>query len=478
MSCRHSVCLVTISVEHGEAQTKSQTEMALLKIDELADSAARGVPLVLTSQLYTPQPGQLPIHQDALGRLNASIAFKSSDHDSLDTARLLFTKLVAEASTGSTPSPNEEISAAPFLPAIMGTLPSLVVFTHTAPFPASPSHPAAPAILSIFKAAQKGYADMRGIWSRKCLETQGKRFIDRADTSLLSVADEEYKCIKDLSPLSTPNVVVSPSNALLNPILFLFSTTLTSLIALIKRSLKYSTPPLRSPRTRRCLHCSRAGTPFTTPDSRNFNANERKTGRARCGRSSPEFLADIEMALLVKNVSGTESSVGVVECCQVHGPPAGEDGRRVTVGKNSKLNDGDEQLILEYFIYDVTMAISSLTASSRTGRCTCETTSSSPRPGHTLATKFDTTSFTTSSPIAIRASTSPSSSPEAAAAAQRVLHALREEVVEQRLVVLLSSAVLETSSLYRASEIYQAIEPAAPLVDLVPLSSILGVSWQ
>ncbi|KAJ7302657.1 hypothetical protein DFH08DRAFT_945555 [Mycena albidolilacea] len=507
MSCYHQ------RRTRGSSDQIPDIEKALLKIDE---------------------PGQLPIHQDALVRLNASIAFKSSDHDSLDTARLvetgakrltqLFTKLVAEASTGSTPSPNEEISAAPFLPAIMGTLPSLVVFTHTAPFPASPSHPAAPAILSIFKAAQKGYADMRGIWSRKCLETQGKRSIDRADTvdsivagkdfgrwleSLLSVADEEDKCIKDLGPLSTSNVVASPYNALLNPILFLFSTTLTSLIALIKRLLqKYSTPPLRSPRTRRCLHCSRAGTPFA-PDSRNFNANERKTGWARCGRSSPEFPADIEMVLLAKNVPGTETSVGVVERCQVHGAAAAalqlgdgnwKMGEGVTVGTDSKLCDGDdddEQFILEHFIYDVvTTAIISLTSNSRTQR----------RPAH--GSTLRTASFTTFSPIAPAPRLRPPALvcpcvrlfielPElilhrrlctalypaarvvrdrmqqrearievrcgpalAGAAAQRVLHALREELVEQRLVVLLSSAVLGASSLYRASEIYQAIEPS------------------
>ncbi|KAJ7810302.1 hypothetical protein B0H14DRAFT_3480770 [Mycena olivaceomarginata] len=236
---------------------------------------------------------------------------------------------------------------------------SLVVFTPTAPFPASPSHPAAPAILSTLKATQKGYADMRGIWSRKCLEAQGKRFIDRAETVdsivagkdfgrwlelLLSVADEEYGCIKDLSPLNIPNVVASPYNALLNPTLFLFSTTLTSLIALIKRS------PQTSMRT---------------------------SGRRAL---LPEFLADFEMALLVKNVPGTETSVGVVERCQVHGPPAGGARRGGGGLVNSKLDDGDEQLILEYYIYDVTMAISSLTANSRTDRCTCETTSSSPRP--------------------------------------------------------------------------------------------------
>lgn len=67
-----------------------------------------------------------------------------------------------------------------------------MVFTPTAPFPASPSHPAAPAILSTLKATQKGYADMRGIWSRKCLETQGKRFIDRADTVDSIVAGKDF----------------------------------------------------------------------------------------------------------------------------------------------------------------------------------------------------------------------------------------------------------------------------------------------
>ncbi|KAJ7795132.1 hypothetical protein B0H14DRAFT_3496316 [Mycena olivaceomarginata] len=393
---------------------------------------------------------------------------------------LLYTsssKLVAEASTGSTLSPNEEISAAPL----------------TAPFPASPSHPAAPAILSTLKATQKGYADMRGIWSRKCLETQGKRFIDRADTVdsivagkdfgrwlelLLSVADEEYGCIKDLSPLNIPNVVASPYNALLNPILFLFSTTLTSVIALIKRS----PPALGHP-----------------------SPQIRETSMRASGRRAllPEFLADFEMALLVKNVPGTETSVGVVERCQVHGPPAGgarrggsglvvresEDGRRMTVGKNSKLDDGDEQLILERRDDGDQQPNGQLAHGSMYLRNNIVL--APPRAeGHTLATKFDTVSLTTSSPIAICASTSPSSSlilhrpspaarvvhnglqqqrearvevrcgpalAEAAAAAQRVLHALREEVV---VVVLLLSAVLETSSLYRTSEIYQAIEPS------------------
>jgi hypothetical protein len=56
----------------------------------------------------------------------------------------------------------------------------------------------------------------------------------------------------------------------------------------------------------------------------------------------PEFLADFEMALLVKNVPGTETSVGVVEHCQVHGPPAG--GARRGGGGCCSLGDGNRKM--------------------------------------------------------------------------------------------------------------------------------------
>jgi len=36
--------------------------------------------------------------------------------------------------------------------------------------------------MSTLTEAQKGYADMRGNWSVKCLEGQGKRLVTRADT--------------------------------------------------------------------------------------------------------------------------------------------------------------------------------------------------------------------------------------------------------------------------------------------------------
>ncbi|KAK7052358.1 Cullin repeat-like-containing domain protein [Favolaschia claudopus] len=394
-------------------------EKALLKIDEVA-SNQEGIAAEEALILRGPQPGQLPVYQEALERLNASIAFQSSDRDILDTARLvetgakkltqLFTKLVAEGSTGSTPAPNSEISSAPFPATLLTTLRLLIAYMRTLPLPAShPSHPAAPAIMSTLKDAQKGYADMRGTWSRKCLEAQGKRVIDRADTvdsivagkdfgrwveSLLSVADEEYKYIKELSPLSSPNVVASSYNSLLNPILSLFSTTLTSLIAFIKPALhKYAFCALAAYEALLALQ-PRWDALLSRRGSENAKANELKDGlitlRGICLRSFPEFLADIKMASLAKSVPGTETSVGVADFVnnavkyldrlpEVHGAAGAallqlgdgnwKMGEGVTVGKSSKLVDGDEQLILEHFIFDViSTAINSLTTISRSQR--------------------------------------------------------------------------------------------------------------
>lgn len=92
----------------------------------------------------------------------------------------------------------------------MATLQPLVTFLRTLPLPAThPSHPAASGIQSALKDAQKGYGDMRGAWVRKCLETFGKRVVDRAETidgvaagtevgkwteNMLSVADVRVPC--------------------------------------------------------------------------------------------------------------------------------------------------------------------------------------------------------------------------------------------------------------------------------------------
>ena len=91
----------------------------------------------------------------------------------------LYTKLVAEGSSGVPPG-GAEFASVPFPAQLLITLKPLVTFLRTLPRPAThPSHPAAPGIQSALKDAQKGYGDMRGAWVRKCLETFGKRVVDR-----------------------------------------------------------------------------------------------------------------------------------------------------------------------------------------------------------------------------------------------------------------------------------------------------------
>ena len=59
----------------------------------------------------------------------------------------------------------------------------LIAFLRTLPIPSTfPSHPASQAIFATLQEAQRGYADMRGVWSRKCLEGQGKRLVERTET--------------------------------------------------------------------------------------------------------------------------------------------------------------------------------------------------------------------------------------------------------------------------------------------------------
>ena len=70
-----------------------------------------------------------------------------------------------------------------FTPSDLNTLRHVVALLRTMPLPSThPSHPASKEIERTLKDAQKGYADMRGVWTKKCLESQGKRVVDRADT--------------------------------------------------------------------------------------------------------------------------------------------------------------------------------------------------------------------------------------------------------------------------------------------------------
>jgi exocyst complex protein 7 len=104
----------------------------------------------------------------------------------------LYTKLVAEASSGSGPLPGSDAQT-DFPRTLFSSLQELVSFLRTMPLPAThPSHPAAQAIFSTLREAQRGYADMRGTWCRKCLEGQGKRVIDRVDSIDAVLAGKEF----------------------------------------------------------------------------------------------------------------------------------------------------------------------------------------------------------------------------------------------------------------------------------------------
>jgi exocyst complex component 7 len=103
----------------------------------------------------------------------------------------LFTKAVASGSSG-TPLAGSEFQISVFPREELATLHPLVKFLRGLPLPAThPSHPAAAVILSALKEAQRGYAEMRGNWARKCLEVYGRRVVDRAETTDGVLAGQE-----------------------------------------------------------------------------------------------------------------------------------------------------------------------------------------------------------------------------------------------------------------------------------------------
>lgn len=94
----------------------------------------------------------------------------------------LYTKLVAEGSAGIPPG-GPEFTFTPFDPSLRVQLIPIVAFLRTLPLPAThPNHPAALAIQSTLRDAQRGYGEMRGSWSRKCLEPHAKRLLERSET--------------------------------------------------------------------------------------------------------------------------------------------------------------------------------------------------------------------------------------------------------------------------------------------------------
>ncbi|CAA7257403.1 unnamed protein product [Cyclocybe aegerita] len=394
---------------------RSNIDKTLARIEDLSNTQqdiAADEALILRG----PQPTNLDVYKEVLERLNTSIAFNSADQDLAASARLvetgakkltqLYTKVVAEGSSGTTPAPGTDFMLSSFPSSLLPTLSPVVSFLRTLPLPSThPSHPAAQSILSTLKEAQKGYADMRGNWSVKCLEGQGKRLVARADTvdplatgrdfrewveMMLGTAEEEYKLLIELSPLSSLQMVASAYGTLMAPILKLFHSVLNQLITLTKKSLhKYNFLALSAYEGLLSLQPHWDELLSHRGSDHMMEKNEPKDGlqslRALCLRSFPEFLADVKMGAMsrgsdtsTKLMDFVNSTVAYIERMpQVRsavesvllalGDGNWKMGEGVQVGKGNKEDIGGS--IIERFLHDVvTTAISSLTAISRTAR--------------------------------------------------------------------------------------------------------------
>ncbi|KAJ7795134.1 hypothetical protein B0H14DRAFT_3496318 [Mycena olivaceomarginata] len=159
---------------------------------------------------------------------------------------------------------------------------------------------------------------MQGTWSSKCLEAQGKRVTDHADTvdsivpgrwveSLLCIADEEHKT------RLAPGPAEHPERCRVHKYAFCVLASYDRLLAL---------------QPRWGILIARRRTPRTS---------EQKDGLGALRALLPEFLAGI------KNVPGTKTS-GNIAVKDMDCLPS------VDGAANSKLGDGNEQLILKHSV--------------------------------------------------------------------------------------------------------------------------------
>ncbi|KAF8491339.1 exocyst complex component exo70 subunit [Russula emetica] len=389
----------------------SNIESALQKIDDVT-SNQEGTAAEEALILRGPQPKRLDVYIDALERLNASIAFASTAANQRDTARLvesgakklaqLFTKGVASGSSG-TPLAGSEFQVSVFPREELATLHPLVQFLRGLPLPAThPSHPAAAVILSSLKEAQRGYAEMRGNWARKCLEVYGRRVVDRSETTdgvlagqelgtwtrnLLDVIEEEYSLLTQLAPLPGQAHLPATYATLLTPLITLFNITLSSLSTLIKRSLhKYTFHALASYSA--LSMCQDRWDDLITRRAER-KENELKEGlhalRGVCLRSFPEFLADLKLAGMGKGgeigtgcadftITTTRYLEQLLEVRGAVGPALmllGDGNWKMGDGVQAKPNKGkaapgSESVLIAHYAYDVVATLlTSLTSLAR-----------------------------------------------------------------------------------------------------------------
>ncbi|KAF8520881.1 Cullin repeat-like-containing domain protein [Hysterangium stoloniferum] len=402
-----------------------KSTLALTKVAENIESTLQTIEKIASSQENTaseealimrgPQPGKLTVYTDALERINANFAFGTGRMPK-DSARLvetgakkltqLYTKLVAEGSSGS-PSSSPDMIPMPFPPPLANALNPLVTALRSLPLPAThPSHPAAPAILATFVEAQRGYAEMRGSWCRKCLETQSRRVLERIETmegveggrefgrwveGFLNHAKAEHTLLMSLVPMPAGSQM--SYDELLLPITSLFQTTLGSFIAFVKRSLsKYAFLALSA---YNCLLGIQPVWDDIITKRAGRRENELKDGlhsvRGLCLRSFPEFLANIKLVsvrptetqllgtgvsdLTIETVKYLTQIPDVQDAVVASLVTLGDGNWNMGdgVGKGGKVPGGNpeemEAFVLEHYLYDVVMTLlSTLTTLSKIGR--------------------------------------------------------------------------------------------------------------
>ena len=198
---------------------------------------------------HRPRSGDLKGYIEALERLNANLAFGGAQL-SPETAQLietgakklvqLYTKLVAEACSGTPINPTTYLPSPPnpfpTIPtALMKTLVPLVAALRSLPLPSThPSHPSSGPILTTLKEAQSGYAEMRGTWGKKCLETGHRQVTGLLETdsdSGLEVAQEIYQWVEGLLALVEAESETLGETALLPSMTSLMENALSTLAA-------------------------------------------------------------------------------------------------------------------------------------------------------------------------------------------------------------------------------------------------------
>lgn len=231
----------------------------------------------------------------------------------------LYTKLIAEGSSGAPPS-GPGIKWPGFPSYLYDSLDPLVAALRALPLPAThPSHPAAPTILKTLTEAQKGYGEMRGAFCKKCLEAMGgRRIIDRIETipgiqggkeigvwieGIITVAESEYQLLGRLAPLPGISNIQPTFSTLLTPSVTMTSTTLTLLITLIKGSLtKYTFLALATYEALGNVQSNWDDVIRKTGRKENEVKDSVNSLRAVCLRSFPEFLLDVRAAGTKTNV--------------------------------------------------------------------------------------------------------------------------------------------------------------------------------